>query len=79
MSLLKSKTEFYKDESDEWRWRTTSTNNNKIANSGEGYKNKEDAWNGFWSSQNTPVVVRPQLSSYDRGAGETFTYYHYES
>lgn len=33
----------YKDNKQEWRWRLKSNNGNIIADSGEGYKNKNDA------------------------------------
>lgn len=32
----------YKDAINEWRWHLKSPNGNKIANSGEGYKNRSD-------------------------------------
>lgn len=32
----------YKDERGEWRWYLLSANTRKIANSGEGYHNKQD-------------------------------------
>ncbi|HEU4594627.1 MAG TPA: DUF1508 domain-containing protein [Pyrinomonadaceae bacterium] len=32
----------YKDASGEWRWRLLASNNRNIANSGEGYVNKQD-------------------------------------
>lgn len=32
----------YKDKADEWRWTLTHENSNKMADSGEGYKNKAD-------------------------------------
>lgn len=32
----------YKDTAGQWRWRLTATNNRIIANSGEGYFNKQD-------------------------------------
>lgn len=31
----------YKDRKKEWRWKLVSRNNRKIANAGEGYKNKK--------------------------------------
>ncbi len=33
----------YKDENNQWRWYLLAANNKKIANSGEGYYNKQDA------------------------------------
>lgn len=32
----------YKDVSGQWRWYLSAANNRKIANSGEGYHNKQD-------------------------------------
>jgi len=32
----------YKDTNGHWRWYLTAANNRKIANSGEGYWNKQD-------------------------------------
>jgi uncharacterized protein YegP (UPF0339 family) len=32
----------FKDEANEWRWRVVAANGNILADSGEGYKNKED-------------------------------------
>lgn len=32
----------YRDETNEWRWRLKASNGDKIAVSGEGYKNKQD-------------------------------------
>lgn len=39
--------ELYKDKSGEWRWRLRASNNRIIADSGEGYVNKEDAKHGI--------------------------------
>lgn len=36
----------YKDEQSEWRWTLYAANSKKIADSGEGYKNKADAMHG---------------------------------
>ncbi|MES2584749.1 MAG: DUF1508 domain-containing protein [Pseudomonadota bacterium] len=32
----------YKDQLGQWRWYLLAANNRKIANSGEGYQNKQD-------------------------------------
>lgn len=32
----------YKDNKGEWRWRLLASNNRVLADSGEGYKNKQD-------------------------------------
>ena len=32
----------YKDAAGEWRWRLLAANNRNIANSGQGYANKQD-------------------------------------
>ena len=39
--------ELYEDKSGEWRWRFIASNNRIIADSGEGYANKEDAKHGI--------------------------------
>ncbi|MGI2126687.1 DUF1508 domain-containing protein [Shewanella morhuae] len=41
--MREDKWEFYKDNSDEWRWRRTSTaNGNIVGASSQGYKNRSD-------------------------------------
>jgi uncharacterized protein YegP (UPF0339 family) len=37
----------YQDKSGEWRWYLQVSNGNKIANSGEGYKDKRDCLKGI--------------------------------
>ncbi len=37
------KVRVYKDKAGEWRWSVDAANGNRLADSGEGYKNKEDA------------------------------------
>lgn len=37
----------YKDKSDEWRWRFRADNDKIIADSGEGYVNKQDCRNAI--------------------------------
>lgn len=32
----------YKDTASEWRWRLVASNGRIVANSGEGYKNRDD-------------------------------------
>lgn len=51
--------EIYKDKNGEWRWHLKAANHEKIATSGEGYKNKADALHAIdlvKSSYNAPVV-----------------------
>ena len=36
------KFQYYQDARGEWRWRLVAANGEPIANSGEGYKNRED-------------------------------------
>lgn len=51
--------EIYQDSRDEWRWRYVAENGNKMANGGEGYKNKGDCEHGIDTmkkSQNVEVV-----------------------
>lgn len=38
------KFEYYKDRAGEWRWRVKHQNGNIVADSSEGYKNKQDMW-----------------------------------
>lgn len=48
----------YKDQIGHWRWYLVSANNRKIANSGEGYFNKQDclsAINLVKGSHSSPV------------------------
>jgi uncharacterized protein YegP (UPF0339 family) len=37
----------YKDKANEWRWTLYADNNKKIADSGEGYKEKDDCKDGI--------------------------------
>ncbi len=46
---MAAKFEIYKDKSGEFRWRLTHTNGQVIADSGQGYKAKEDAVKGISS------------------------------
>ena len=46
---MAAKFEIYKDKSGEYRWKLVHTNGQVIANSGEGYKAKENAMNGIKS------------------------------
>jgi uncharacterized protein YegP (UPF0339 family) len=51
----------YKDANNQWRWTLESSNGKKIANSGEGYFNKQDCQNGITlvkGSANAPVKER---------------------
>lgn len=36
------KWEFYKDATNEWRWRRIAPNGNNVGSANQGYKNKED-------------------------------------
>lgn len=50
----------YKDAAGEWRWRLLAANNRKIANSGEGYNNKQDCLDAIElvkGSSTAPVKV----------------------
>ena len=50
--------EIYKDKNGEWRWHLKAANHEKIATSGEGYKNKADALHAIdlvKSSYNAPA------------------------
>lgn len=53
--MRQNKVEYYKDKNNEWRWRVKAPNGNTLADSSEGYKNREDARAGFISSQRTTV------------------------
>ena len=37
----------YKDSASEWRWRLKAANGNIIADSGEGYRNRQDCLAGI--------------------------------
>jgi uncharacterized protein YegP (UPF0339 family) len=37
----------YKDAAGEWRWRVQANNNRTVADSSEGYTNRQDAIAGF--------------------------------
>lgn len=39
--------ELYQDYRGEWRWRLRSSNGRTVADSGEGYKSKEDCLHGL--------------------------------
>ena len=52
------KFEIFKDKNGEWRWHLKAANHEKIATSGEGYKNKADALHAIdlvKSSSHAPV------------------------
>ena len=52
---MAAKFEIYKDKSGEFRWRLVHTNGKIIADSGQGYKAKEDAIKGISSlKENVP-------------------------
>ena len=40
---------YYKDNKGEWRWYLQAANGNKLADSGEGYKNEQDCLAGIES------------------------------
>lgn len=51
--------EMQKDGKGEWRWRLRATNGNIIADSGEGYRHREDCERGIAivkSSADAPIV-----------------------
>lgn len=53
--------DLYKDVQGHWRWTLWSTNGRKIANSGEGYHNKQDAIHAInlvASSNGVPIKER---------------------
>jgi uncharacterized protein YegP (UPF0339 family) len=48
----------YKDKAGYWRWYLSAANNKKVADSAEGYNNKQDCLNGIklvQSAWNAPV------------------------
>ncbi|MEP3889421.1 MAG: DUF1508 domain-containing protein [Hellea sp.] len=48
----------YKDRAGYWRWTLYAANNRKVADSGEGYVNKQDAKHGIGlvqSAWNAPI------------------------
>jgi uncharacterized protein len=51
------KFELYKDKKGEYRWRLKASNGQIIADSGEGYKNKDDCKDGLESvKHNAPTA-----------------------
>jgi uncharacterized protein YegP (UPF0339 family) len=49
----------YKDSDGEWRWRLLAANNRNIANSGQGYRNKQDCLDAVElvkGSRGAPVI-----------------------
>lgn len=54
--------EVYTDKSGEYRWRLKVENGNTIADSGEGYKNKEDCLSAIESIKNgvDSAIVVPE-------------------
>ena len=55
---MAAKFEIYKDKSGEFRWRLTHTNGQIIADSGQGYKAKQDAIKGISSlKENIPNAI----------------------
>lgn len=49
--------EVYEDAAGEWRWRLVVSNNNIIADSGEGYASKQGAKRGIESvKRNAPIA-----------------------
>ncbi|HYD67601.1 YegP family protein [Azospirillum sp.] len=58
-ALTKSGLTFYykKDAKGEWRWRLKHSNGNIIADSGEGYKNKEDCLHGISLVQSSSTAL----------------------
>jgi uncharacterized protein YegP (UPF0339 family) len=55
---MAAKFEIYKDKSGGFRWRLIHTNGNIIADSGQGYKAKEDALKGIGSlKENVPGAI----------------------
>ncbi len=52
----------YKDAAGQWRWRLMAGNNRNVANSGEGYHNRQDclaAIELIKNSKDTPVSEKP--------------------
>jgi uncharacterized protein YegP (UPF0339 family) len=55
--------EVYKDKADEFRWRLRTTNQQVIANSGQGYKEKRSCLAGIESvKHNAPVAEVKELA-----------------
>ena len=52
----------YKDGNNQWRWNLEAANGKKIANSGEGYFNKDDCLHAIElvmdTSRQTPIIER---------------------
>lgn len=58
---MADKVEVYRDDAKEWRWRRTSENGNIVADSGEGYKNKEDCVNIAFKVNAYPYILEVKI------------------
>lgn len=67
MSEITPQFVLYKDRSNEWRWKLYSKNNKVIADSAEGYHNKQDCIHGA----RLVMSVAPGASIWD-AVGETW-------
>lgn len=47
----------YVDQAGQWRWTLVASNNRRIADSGEGYRNKADCLHGINLVQGTNVLT----------------------
>lgn len=50
----------YKDEAGEYRWRLKAANGNILADSGEGYKNKDDCITAINSVRSAELTVEDE-------------------
>jgi uncharacterized protein len=57
------KIQVYKDNSGEWRWRLVAQNGNIVADSGEGYQNRQDAISEVEKIKNSPVELESESES----------------
>jgi uncharacterized protein YegP (UPF0339 family) len=52
----------YQDNANQWRWTLYASNSKKVADSGEGYLNKQDALHGIGlvmsTNSGTPIYER---------------------
>lgn len=53
-----AKVEFYPDARGEWRWRVRANNGKIVADSSEGYGNKDDAEKGYVLTMNSLGSLR---------------------
>lgn len=72
-----AKFEYYLDAAKEWRWRLFDSQNDQIADSGEGYEHKSDCVKGsqLFTTLGPPASVRKVAQPSTVGRGPEWEYY----